>query len=795
VNAVAIVTGGGDGRRLYALKSKKRRTTVKTGNDKRGQKKKFSAVGKAAPRIEGYRKVSGEALYTGDKLLPGTIWGKVLRSPYAHARIVNIDLARARTSPGVLAVITAADIPPLLTGRRLRDMPMLARDRVRFIGEKVAVVAAEDRNIAEEAAQQIEVEYEEMPAVFDPLVAVTEGAPQLHEGLKDYKGLPNHGSSINNVYSHDAWTLGDVDQGFRDADHVFEDTFTTQHVHQSYLEPHSSVVSVDPETGTIHVWISNKVPYNTKQSLSEAIGVPAEKIVIHVSTIGGDFGGKGALMDLPLCYFLAQRTGRPVRMIMTYTEELTAGNPRHAAVMVVKTGIKKDGTLVARQVQAFWNGGAYGAMKPIPSVNLPGAVKAAGAYRIPNVKIDSYAVYTNAVPCGHFRSPGMVQLIFAGESQMDMIARALHIDPMELRMRNALRDGDPTPGEGKNGMVDVHCREVLKAAAAVSCWKTFKKSPRIGRGIALSYRNVGIGDANARLTVTSDGMVSLLTTYADTGTGAHTILCQMIAEILGIPFDRVRVEVGTTDCFRSESGTGASRVTFVLGQAVLKAVDKLKALLRERAAPMLGVSSAEVTIQKGRLGVKGGDSQFLSMAQIAAAEAAKGQRVEVESYFQATETPPEGVFTACVAEVDVDIETGQVHLRKLDTVHDVATVLNPVGHQGQIDGGIMQGVGYALMEEMVMEDGRVMTANLGEYKIPNIKDLMPLETTLVRGEDGAAPFQSKEIGESAISQVAPAIANAVYDAVGVRIKDLPITAEKIFRGLRAREKENTASAG
>ena len=351
--------------------------------------------------------------------------------------------------PGVLAVLTAADIPAVLTGRRLRDMPMLARDRVRFIGEKVAVVAAEDRNIAEEAAQQIEVEYEELPAVFDPLVAITEGAPQLHEGLKDYKGLPNHGSSINNVYSHDAWALGDVEQGFRDADHVFEDTFTTQHVHQSYLEPHSSVVSVDRETGTIHVWISNKVPYNTKQSLSEAIGVPAEKIVIHVSTIGGDFGGKGALMDLPLCYFLAQRTGRPVRMIMTYTEELTAGNPRHAAVMVVKTGVKKNGTMVARQVKAFWNGGAYGAMKPIPSVNLPGAVKAAGSYRIPNVKIDSYAVYTNSVPCGHFRSPGMVQLVFAGESQMDMIAKALKIDPMQIRIRNALHDGDPTPGEGR----------------------------------------------------------------------------------------------------------------------------------------------------------------------------------------------------------------------------------------------------------------------------------------------------------------------------------------------------------
>jgi CO/xanthine dehydrogenase Mo-binding subunit len=499
-------------------------------------------------------------------------------------------------------------------------------------------------------------------------------------------------------------------------------------------------------------------------------------------------------MDLPLSYFLAQRTGRPVRMIMTYTEELMAGNPRHAGIIVVKTGVKKDGTLVARQVRAFWNGGAYGAMKPIPSVNLPGAVKAAGSYRIPNVKIDSYAVYTNSVPCGHFRSPGMVQLIFAGESQMDIIAKALQIDPLEMRIRNALQDGDPTPGESKSGMIDVKCREVLEEAATVSKWKTFRKGPHVGRGVALSYRNVGIGDANARLSIDPQGMVSLLVTYADTGTGAHTILCQMIAEVLEIPFDRVRLQVGTTDTFRSEAGTGASRVTFVLGQAVLNAADKLKALLRQRGAEMLGVSPGDIVLKGGRLTVERDGGQSLSLAQVAAAAAAKGERLEVESYHRETETPPEGVFTACVAEVDVDIETGQVHLRKLNTVHDVATVLNPVGHQGQIDGGIMQGVGYTLMEEMVMDDGRVTTLNLGEYKIPNVKDISALQTTLVRSEVGAAPFQSKEIGESAISQVAPAIANAVYDAVGVRITDLPITAEKIFRALQQRKTERRAAS-
>ena len=435
-------------------------------------------------------------------------------------------------------------------------------------------------------------------------------------------------------------------------------------------------------------------------------------------------------------------------------------------------------------MKAFWNGGAYGAMKPIPSVNLPGAVKAAGAYRIPNVKIDSYAVYTNSVPCGHFRSPGMVQLVFASESQIDMIAEKLKIDPLDFRLRNALQDGDPVPGVAKHGLIDVKSREVLETAARASNWKHYKKSPQVGRGIAFSYRNVGIGDANARLRVTENGTVSLLTTYADTGTGAHTILCQMIAEVMDIPFEQVKVEVGTTDAFRSESGTGASRVTFVLGQAVLNAAEKLKTLLRERGAELLGCSSAEVSLKKGKLVPEGGGGRSLLLSDIAAAARARNQSLEVESYYEATETPAEGVFAACVAEVHVDTETGQVELRKLDTIHDVSTILHPVNHQGQIDGGIMQGVGYALMEEMVMDEGRVTTANLGEYKIPNVKDVPKLKTTLVRGDVGASPFQSKEIGESAISQVTPAIANAVYDAVGVRIMDLPITAEKIFDTLR-----------
>ncbi|HEY2918484.1 MAG TPA: xanthine dehydrogenase family protein molybdopterin-binding subunit [Candidatus Binatia bacterium] len=761
--------------------------------NKTTQQSSYSYVGKPAPRIEGEKKVCGQALYTADHVLPGTVWGKVLRSPYPHARIIRVNTDRAKAHAGVLAVLTAVDIPDVLTGRRLRDMPMLASDRVRFIGEKVAVVAAAERDVAEEAAQLIEVEYEPLTPVFDPLAAITEGAPELHERLAEYQGLPKVDMPLKNTYSHEEWLLGDIELGFRESDRIFEDRFSTQHVHQTYLEPHSSVVSIDQDTGIIHVWVSNKVPYNTKNSLADAIGVPAEKIVIHVSTIGGDFGGKGALMDLPLCYFLARRLSRPVRMVMTYTEELTAANPRHAAQIIVKTGLKNDGRILARQIKVYWNGGAYGAMKPIPTVNLPGAVKAAGAYAIANVRIDSYAIYTNSVPCGHFRSPGLVQLAFAGESQIDMIASAMKIDPLELRLRNALTDGYPTPD--LKSMVDVKCKEVLETAAKATHWKKRNLPAQMGRGMALSYRHVGLGDANARMRLNPDGKISILTTYADTGTGAHTILCQMAAEVLDVPLSQVGLEVGTTDAFRSESGTGASRVTFVLGQAVLKATAQLKSLLCERAAEMLGVASDRIILKKGRLSVNQAGRRSLTLAELVKAAAAKNLRLETESYHAEHETPPEGVFASCVAEVAVDVSTGQVTLRKLDTIHDVATILNPVGHQGQIDGGIMQGAGYGLMEELMMEEGRVTTANLGEYKIPNILDIPPLRTTLVHSHEGASPFQSKEIGESAISQVAPAIANAIYDAVGVRIVDLPITAEKVFRALQARKTATITEPG
>ncbi|MCK5353335.1 molybdopterin-dependent oxidoreductase, partial [bacterium] len=406
----------------------------------------YGKIGQPLGRVEGPAKVTGEAKFTADVLLPGMIWGKVLRSPLPHAKIVSIDTREAEQMPGILAVLTAKDLPDLLTGRLVYDMPVLAIDRVRFIGEKVAVVAAEDPDVAEDALASIDVEYEEMPAVFDAHEAMNPEAPLLHPDYRSYAHAPEKFfSDIPNVHSHVTWELGDIDKGFALAKQVFEHTFHTPAVHQGYVETHASVVSIDPD-GLVNVWISNKMPVRARELLADVIELPEERIVVHLAQIGADFGGKGSLMDAPLCYHLAKRTGRPVKMVMTYTEELMAGNPRHPTSIFLRTGVTEEGQIVARQAKVVFNSGAYAAFKPVPFVNIPGAKDAAGVYGTPHIRIDAYSVYANCVPSGHFRAPGDLQVNFAVESSMDMIAEDLGLDRLEFRKQNLLKDGDWVPG-------------------------------------------------------------------------------------------------------------------------------------------------------------------------------------------------------------------------------------------------------------------------------------------------------------------------------------------------------------
>lgn len=740
----------------------------------------FLTVGKPEPRLDGRHKVTGSAIYTADRLLEGIAWGKVLRSPLPHARINRIDVSRAKEHPGVLAVLTAVDVSTNPFGRQLRDMPILAQDRVRFVGEKVAAIAAHTPAVAEEAASLVEVEYEELPAVFDPLEAMREGAPILHEGLARYPNAPRPVPAFPNVHSHVKWQLGDCEKGFAESDFVFEQTFTTQRVHQAYLEPHACVAADGPGE-RILIWSSNKVPFQTRQYLAEHLGMDPTKILFQLSPVGGDFGGKGSLMDLPLAYYLAKLTRRPVKMVMTYGEELTAGNPRHPSVIRIKTGVKNDGRLWAREVKMIFNSGAYAAFKPNATINLPGARHGAGAYRIPNVSMEALSVYTNCVPSGHMRGPGDPQVYFAVESHTDYIAHELKVDPLELRRMNVLKSGDVLPA---GIQVDTdRGKEILdRLRTKVRGSRLRRRKPFRGKGLALCLRDIGPGEANVEVGLNPDGKIYLLTTVTDTGVGAHTVLRQVVAETLGTSTQNVEVIPGNTDSFSTDIALGGSRVTLLAGKAAALAARNLRRRMMETAAAHWRCSSNLIGISRGALLGPGGNK--LSFSELAKNSASSGVRLKELGSFATRERKGTLSFFAQLAEVEIDPETGRLTLLKIISLHDVGTIINPQAHQGQVEGGMVQGLGFALLENLPDQEGKIMAASLGEYKIPAMSDIPCLETINIYDPAGPGPFQSKPIGENTTTPTAAAIANAVYDAIGVQIRDLPITSEKIYFALK-----------
>lgn len=740
---------------------------------------KFLTIGKPVARVDSLEKLSGAAVYASDYVLPGTLWGKAVRTYLPHVRILKVDTAKAKSYPGVVAVLTAEEIPDILVGKRLQDMPMLARDRARFVGEKIAVVAAEDPDVAAEAAALVEVEYEELPAVFDPLEAMQEGAPILHEEMASYVNLPQLPSKLPNVHSEVRYSIGDLDEGFRQAKYLFENTFKTQLVHQGYLEPHAATVAID-SSGRIQVWASTKTPYGLRRNLAYAAGVPEEKIVVNLLPLGGDFGAKGSLMDVPLCYFIAKKTGRPVKMVMSYEEELMAASPRHPAVIKIKSGVTEDKKICAQKVEVVLNSGAYGAFKPNRQVSLSGPENGAGAYFVPNIVIDAYSVYTNCVPCGHMRAPGEPQVIFAVESHMDMMAHELGVDPVEFRLRNALKDGDLLPTG--HHLERVRCRETIEAAVRAFGWEKLRPRANTGRGIAVSHRHIGRGESSAEVSLERDGQVSLVTAVPDTGTGAHTILRQIVAETLTIPQDQVKVIVGNTDVLPFDDGSSGSRVSHVAGQAALRAATAVREQLLEEAAKALGCQAEAMVLKRGRFHARAQRKKAMSFRQLAEVLSKKGAGVRARKTYEGS-YPPVTCFVAQAAQVEVDRETGNVTVLKIITAHDVGTILNPLTHQGQIEGGVIQGLGFALIEELKTEQGRITALNLGDLKLPNIQDVPDLTTVLVQEPAGSVPFNGKSIGEHSISPVAAAIANAVFDAVGVRIAELPVTAEKVHFAL------------
>jgi carbon-monoxide dehydrogenase large subunit len=467
---------------------------------------------------------------------------------------------------------------------------------------------------------------------------------------------------------------------------------------------------------------------------------------------------------------------------MTYTEELMAADPSHPSVVTVRTGVTRDGRMVARHLRAIHSTGAYGAMKPTPGIGIGGANHGGGPYNIEHTLFEAIQVYTNNAPSGFYRAPGATQAVFAAESHTDLVAKELGMDPAQFRFLNMLGEGDISPlGEQ---MHDVRASETLQAALDAIGWDTPKPGPNRGRGIAMYDRHVGAGMAGATLRAEPDGTLVVVSPTFDQGVGTHTVLHQMVAQDMGLPLDQVRVTIGDTDTAPLDGGVGGARVTNSAGHAFLKAAAELRERLLAQAAQTLECPQEAIRYDAGQFWCENNPNETLSLGEVVAAT---GGPVTVTTNLNVQ--PAHGItcFTAQVADVEVDPETGQVRIHRFVTAHDVGTIINPVTHQGQIDGGVSQGIGVALMEQIITEDGQVMNLNLGDYKLPTMADMPDLETVLVHAAGGPAPYEAKSIGEMANPSPPAAIANAIDDAVGVRIFDLPITAEKIYRKLRERE--------
>jgi 4-hydroxybenzoyl-CoA reductase alpha subunit len=753
--------------------------------------KEYSVIGKRCPRVDGVVKATGEAKYAADLVLPRMLYGKILRSPYPHARIVNVDTHRAKTLSGVKAVITGKDTLGVKYTTfqllwRYADDHALAMDKVRFVGDEVAAVAAIDEDIAEEALDLIKVDYEELPAVFDVHEALKEGAPQIHDHAKGNIGL------LRRV------EFGDVDQALKECDHIREDRFVTQPVIHGFLEPHACLASCD-SSGKLTIWTSTQSPYSVQTLLAKTLGIRESDIKVIRPHVGGGFGGKVEMLAHEFCSaLLSKKTSRPVRIEYTRDEEFIAGRRRHPMIVELKTGVKRDGTLVARECRNIIDGGAYfglGGIVVSNSITLP-----ALSYRVPNYRYHAYRVFTNKPPGTAMRGFGGPQPNFAFESHLDMIAEDLGIDPVEMRLKNAIQPGDEIPKVAK--IITCGLSECIRKAADSAGWGR-KKQGRLPRGRGMGVACYGFASgalynifntrfpySEALVKVNDDGTANLLTQAADIGQGSNTVLCQIVAEELGLKLEDVTITASDTQNAPMDLGSFSSRVTVFAGNAAKEAAADAKRQLFEVASGQLGLKIHQhLEAKDRRINVREHPEKVISFSEavVAAQTAKNGMPVMGRGFFDPRDRPglgsPTWSFGAQVAEVEVDKETGQVKVLKITAAHDCGRAINPLLVEGQLEGSIHMGMGYALSEDLLLDNGVTLNPSFLNYEIPLATDTPRIETIHVETDDPEGPFGAKEAGEGLILPVAPAIANAIYDAVGVRIKDLPITPDKVLKAL------------
>ncbi|MEW6663639.1 MAG: molybdopterin cofactor-binding domain-containing protein [Thermodesulfobacteriota bacterium] len=758
----------------------------------------LSVVGKPVPRLDARAKVTGDAIYTADIRLPRMLYGKILRSPHAHARMISIDATEALKLPGVEAVATANDLPAAKYGEFLHDQTAFAVDKVRCIGEPVGAVAAVDEATAEKALDLIKVEYEPLPPIFDMEEALKPDAPLIHEQVESYHSVYEI-IRYGNVACHIKVNRGDVEKAFREADYVFEDRFTTPIIHNGYIEPHAAIAQVD-RSGNITLWASIQSVFTVRHLLADIFKVPFGKIRVIAPKVGGGFGGK--LCDVilePACIALSQKTGRPVKIVMTREEEFIASNPRHAGIVEIKSGCMRDGTLVARQARVLYDTGGYAASGTLV-INV-GTLKVFGPYRIPNVKADGYCIYTNNPKTGAMRGFGSPQAVFAVESHMDMIAERLGMDPLALRMKNAFVTGDVNcTGQV---MECVHLKQTIREAAEHGNWgKKLEKKHR-GRGMACAQFQASGMPACAFVRVNEDGTISVLSGVTDIGQGAETVICQIVAEELGVSVEAVTLVTADTGVCPYDAFTIGDRVTMSVGHAVRLAAADARRQIIGRVAEIFHCQPEDLDLKNGKVSLKARPEQAIPLigvsmqAHYANREGpimGKGtfffqepphEEGSVKSALEISMNVPN--YTTQIAEVEVDEETGRVDLLKITASQDVGLAINPPAVRGQMLGGIMNGVGYALIEGYELRDGKVLNRALLDNRLPGAMDTPEIEALIVEEKSILGPYGSKPVGNLPLIPTAPAIANAVYDAVGVRIKDLPITPHKILQGLKKKQ--------
>lgn len=754
----------------------------------------LSVVGKPLVRTDGMRKVTAQVTYGVDFKLPGMLYGKLLRSPHPHARIVRIDTSQAEALPGVKGVVTGKDSPEGLFGSRINDQPPLAREKVRYIGEPVAGVAAIDEATAEKALDLIEVEYEELPAVFDPVEAMKPDAPLIHEKLGEYQFSPIicHPVPGTNILSYMKIRHGDIADGFAGSDFVFEDTFTTQAQHHCCLEPHAAVGQVALD-GKATVWTSTQGPYKVRTESASALSMHPSRVRVIATQVGGGFGAKGRAKLEPHCVLLARKSGRPVKIVLTRHEVFTATSTRHPSRIRIKTGVKKDGTILAREIEVILDGGAFSESGEIVCWEI--AQGAAGPYAIPNIKVDAYAVYTNKIPAGPMRGFGWPQIMWASESQIDIIASELGLDPLEVRLKNALEEGSiSSTGEV---MHSVGLKECLQKASAAVGWGE-PLPPNHGRGIGcLTKMSVPFLPSSAFVKINEDGRIGLLTSAVDIGQGSDTALAQICAEVMGVGLADIEVAVPDTDSTPPDMGVIASRITFHVGNAVRFAAGDARAQVIALAAELLEASPEDLDIAESQVFVRGSPERGLSLAQVATtAYFQKGGPILGRGSFldddlvptdpetgQSPKPCPYWKYGATAVEVEVDPETGVVKLHKVASAHDCGRAINPLLVDGQIEGGAATGLGYALWEELTFDEGRVTNPSFMEYRIPSSEEVPDIQPLIVEAPHRVGPFGAKGAGEASTIGVAGAVGNAIYAAAGIRLKDLPLTWEKVLSAI------------